>query len=350
MSTTVPPPPPQLPQGNSTTKPDLPSPPFFNIPNINNLRDAALHSGGLVTESGARVRTGVLFRSADVTFLDREGWLAARGLGVAHVFDLRSKPEVDKGWKGITGEAADAKDEEIRKDREEAMKAAGVERSWVPVFEQTDYSPERLAERYMHYVDESSQGFVKAYHDILVHAGPAYRTILEYLSSLPPPNSSSQPSSNSVGALIHCTAGKDRTGIFYGVLLSFLGVSDELVAEEYSLTDVGLAHLREDVVDRLLSGPGFDVYMRKLMGDDDDKSVGEEGKEFPPEIREKGRQAALRMMGAKKESMLGGLEMVRREWGSAEGYLRKVCGLEEKELEALRRALLVDGSGQQASS
>lgn len=57
---------------------------------------------------------------------------------------------------------------------------------------------------------------------------------------------------------------------------------------------------------------------------------------------EQGRQAALRMLGAKKESMLGALEMLRREWGSPEGYMRKVCGLGDEELEALRRNLVVE--------
>ncbi|CAI6308466.1 unnamed protein product [Periconia digitata] len=319
--------------------PGLPSPPFFNIGNINNLRDAALAEGGLKTESGLLVRTGVLFRSADVSFLDREGWEKARKIGIAHVFDLRSKPEVEKGWKGITGEAANQEDVDIRLAREEGMKSAGVQRSWVPVFEDTDYSPERLAERYMHYVDESSQGFVQAYHDILMHAGPAYRTICQYLASLPShTNDSTTTTGPAAGALIHCTAGKDRTGIFYGILLSFLGVPDDVVAAEYSLTEVGLAHMRESVVERLLQGPGFDVYMRKLMSDD---AAANANGEFPPEILEKGKQAALRMMGARKESMLGGLEMVRKEWGSAEGYLRKVCGLDDGEVEGLREALLV---------
>ena len=58
---------------------------------------------------------------------------------------------------------------------------------------------------------------------------------------------------------------------------------------------------------------------------------------------EQGREAALRMMGAKRESMVGALEMMRREWGSAEGYLRRVSGLGDGEVEGLRKALLVEG-------
>lgn len=127
----------------------LPSPPFFNVPNINNLRDAALASGGLKTPSG-RIRPGILFRSAEVSKLDREGWKAVHQIGVGHVFDLRSKPEVEKGWKGVTMEKEKEGDEsDVKKGWEEGMREAGVERSWCPVFDETDYSPERLAERYM---------------------------------------------------------------------------------------------------------------------------------------------------------------------------------------------------------
>ena len=67
---------------------------------------------------------------------------------VKHVFDLRSKPEVEKGWAGITGEESKGV-EDAMKGWEDALRSAGVERSWVPVFAADDYSPERLAERYM---------------------------------------------------------------------------------------------------------------------------------------------------------------------------------------------------------
>lgn len=68
-------------------------------------------------------------------------------IGIGHVFDLRSKPEVDKGWKGVTGEGKDGDD--VRAGWKESMRSVGVERTWCPVFDESDYSPERLAERYM---------------------------------------------------------------------------------------------------------------------------------------------------------------------------------------------------------
>ena len=40
--------------------------------------------------------------------------------------------------------------------------------------------------------------------------------------------------------IIHCTAGKDRTGVICALVLSLCGVDDEVVAHEYSLTETGL--------------------------------------------------------------------------------------------------------------
>lgn len=136
--------------------PSLPSPPFVSIPNLNNFRDAALACNGLKTPTG-KIRPGILFRSAEVSQLDAEGWKAVREVGVGHVFDLRSKPEVEKGWKGMNG-AKKGSDQEKLEGRElgvgdmrmrweEAMIQAGINRTWCPVFPADDYSPERLAER-----------------------------------------------------------------------------------------------------------------------------------------------------------------------------------------------------------
>jgi hypothetical protein len=64
--------------------------------------------------------------------------------------------------------------------------------------------------------------------------------------------------------------------------------------------------------------------------------------EVPAEIRQKAREAALRMMGARTESMLQSLDMLEKQWGSAEGYMRKECGLGDEDLHKLRRNLIVE--------
>lgn len=62
---------------------DLPCPPFYEVPNLNNLRDAALACGGLKTRDGRSVRGGVLFRSAEVSKVDEGGWRALKDVGVS---------------------------------------------------------------------------------------------------------------------------------------------------------------------------------------------------------------------------------------------------------------------------
>ena len=63
--------------------------------------------------------------------------------------------EIEKGWKAIAQVEGKDDHEGVTKVWEEAMEQEGVKRSWVPVFEATDYSPERLAERYAKYMDQS---------------------------------------------------------------------------------------------------------------------------------------------------------------------------------------------------
>ena len=45
------------------------------------------------------------------------------------------------------------------------------------------------------------------------------------------------------GVLIHCYAGKDRTGMSVALLLSLAGVSDEDIADDYALTMLNLEPL-----------------------------------------------------------------------------------------------------------
>ncbi|KAI8937896.1 hypothetical protein NX059_005581 [Plenodomus lindquistii] len=327
-------------------QPSLPSPPFYNVPNLNNLRDAALFP--LTTSSGQKIRRGVLFRSAEVSKLDLDGWKAVREIGVGHVFDLRSKPEVDKGWAGIVG-ASPTGTSDIQPNWLSAMAKTGIQRTWTPVFEESDYSPERLAERYSKYMDESVEGFVHAYKDILRNAGKAFREILMYLIGVPADTNGEK--STGLGALIHCTAGKDRTGMFFAVLLSFLGVPPQQIADEYQLTENGLWHIRKEVVARLLQTPGFVKYVSAQIEGSGITPAdvaaalqgrgSEAGKQIPPEVLERGRAAALRMIGARRESMLAALEMLEMEFGGAERYLRESCGLGDGELAALRRNLVI---------
>jgi protein tyrosine/serine phosphatase len=112
---------------------------------------------------------------------------------------------------------------------------------------------------------------------------------------------------------VHCTAGKDRTGVLCALLLSLCGVDDDTVAGEYALTEAGLGAWTELLVSTVMNWS---------------KDIGEE--------------AARRMVGAKKESMIGALKMLKNDYGGAEQYFKEKCGLSDEEVAEIKGYLIVD--------
>jgi protein-tyrosine phosphatase len=91
-------------------------------------------------------------------------------------------------------------------------------------------------------------------------------------------------------AVYHCAAGKDRTGVISAILLSLLGVPDEVIVADYAVTKDNL----EAIVNRLMSTRGYKEMLVAL----------------PPDT-----------MHAEPETMIGFLARLREQYGSAEGYV-----------------------------
>lgn len=63
----------------------------------------------------------------------------------------------------------------------------------------------------------------------------------------------------------HCAAGKDRTGVAAALILSLLGVSDELIIEDYLLTQGETENLLNSFHAGGASGPqGNSDFQQKL--------------------------------------------------------------------------------------
>ena len=219
-------------------------------------------------------------------------WKANGHTGIKVIFDLRSTPEIKRDGP----EWAD-----IEIDKDDVFEPYGIHRDWSPVFAEKDYGPEQIAIRYKEYTREGSEGFVKAYHDILLSAPPAYGKIFRHLAQ-----------KDAKPCLVNCTAGKDRTGVVVALLLTLVGVSPEKVGEEYALTDQGLAELRPIFVERLLKNPA-------LTGN---------------------REGVGNMVSSKKENMVAAIKMIENDYGGAEQYMRENCELSEAEVEQLKKNLL----------
>ncbi|EKD21212.1 tyrosine phosphatase [Drepanopeziza brunnea f. sp. 'multigermtubi' MB_m1] len=260
---------------------------FVSIPGLANFRDV----GGWPIEGAipSAVRTGLLFRGPDPATVTDQGLLKLREtIGVRTDFDLRSRGQIEKAG-GV-------------------RPLDGIERVWAPAFPDEEYSPERAARRYVLYASEGTDGIVEAFTEILTHGAPACRTLLLHIAAQAPASPDA--------CYIHCTTGNNRSGVFVAIILSLLGVSPALVAEEYALSDIGLTPIRDRVVDRLMQSP---VFARSGGG---------------------GRARAERMVGARKESMIAMLAMVRERWGGAEGYVKMQCGLTDEEIARVRRVLI----------
>ena len=168
-----------------------------------NLRDV----GGL--PAGASVtRHGVLFRSGNLAQLDEQGTAALGGLGLRRIIDLRADDEVAHAPSRIDG-------------LEIVTQPVPLFLGSVEPFFADDIS---LDEMYRQLVDDSSAGVVDVVRGIVTD----------------------QP------VLVHCTVGKDRTGVTVALTLAAAGVDLDAVVGDYARTEGLLPEWRNRRVVQLL--------------------------------------------------------------------------------------------------
>jgi protein-tyrosine phosphatase len=110
--------------------------------------------------------------------------------------------------------------------------------------------------------------------------------------------------------IVHCAAGKDRTGIFCALVLTEAGVDEETVVEDYLMTN---------------SAVDFDRVAAAMRGRLEEKY----GRVFNPE-------ELKAFMGVDKAY----LDAAWEEIGNPRTYLREALGLDEDTLQRMRERLL----------
>ncbi len=225
-----------------------------------NVRDL----GGYETEDGT-IRWGVLLRGDALADLTAEGRAQLAHLGLRTVIDLREPIERELDPDAIDGVELDLRELPLIEGRVDLREV---------------------------------QGMRDFYGAVLGRCGPgiaAAVTLLAEPETLP--------------ALVHCSAGKDRTGILSGVVLAALGVADETIAQDYALTE---QLLRGEVLEK--------VRTRALAAGLTEQAIAA-ASSSPPEL------------------MLEVLAELRERHGGAAAYLERF-GLPASALERLRAALL----------
>lgn len=109
--------------------------------------------------------------------------------------------------------------------------------------------------------------------------------------------------------VIHCTAGKDRTGVSTAFLLSVLGVDRSIIEADYLLTNIDVGR-QADFIEQTVGFPaGMD------------------------------RAAMMAAAGVPETAMKDFLDGLDERWGGALGYLSHI-GVTENTLQAVRAAFL----------
>jgi protein-tyrosine phosphatase len=175
----------------------------LRVDGTHNLRDV----GGYPTHAGGRVAWRTLFRSDSLHRLDSEGAAELAALDLRTIVDLRADIEVEQAPSAAAGLPV-------------RIVRAPVVRDPTVLPPLTD-----LGAEYRYMIDECGDSIGAAVGELCAPG------------ALP--------------ALVHCAAGQDRTGIVIALVLAVLGVPDELIGADYSLSSVYLDPDSTAVIGRL---------------------------------------------------------------------------------------------------
>lgn len=189
-------------------------------PHCYNTRDL----GALPTAGGKTTRWRALIRSDILTRLNQEGQQALLDYGVRTIIDLRSPREAEEEPLAFVND--------------------------VPAL---TYLNQPLEKYYPHVSDLISQAQSRGevYCIVLDHYPDAVAAVMRAVIESPPG-----------GIVIHCHAGKDRTGIVAALLLRLAGVPPEIVAADYAESQLRLWPLYEQIVAQAGDADPVDFWLQ----------------------------------------------------------------------------------------
>lgn len=164
--------------------------------------------GGYDAGDGMRTRWRTLFRADGLGDLTEADFSRMRALGIRTVIDLRSAEELERGRFDVDAHPVTFHHFPI------------IEK--LPDADAFDKQPGLLGTQYLEMVRD---------------AGPSFVSVLDILAS-----------PESLPAVFHCTAGKDRTGVLSAIVLSVLGVDEPTVVADYALSDAAMTRLRAKII------------------------------------------------------------------------------------------------------
>jgi protein-tyrosine phosphatase len=211
---------------------------WIDLEGLANLRDL----GGLATESGELVQPRRLLRSDNLQSLTSRDVETLLELGLSDVIDLRSDYEAQAEGPGP-----------LSRDQRVVIHQHSFFREWREGVgaDKTDERPELMPEEALPWVDRQPS---------VELANPVSAIYLSYILERPDSVLAAlrEISSARGAALVHCAAGKDRTGTLVAIALRLVGVGPEDVVDDYAASTQRV----EAVVGRLLASPTYAENLR----------------------------------------------------------------------------------------
>ena len=247
---------------------------------IANFRDL----GGHTTRDGARLRSGRLFRSGHLGHASDEDVDRLSRLGIRRVFDFRTLADIES-------DGSDRLPDGVHHRRLPMPDPARADDLRVIITETPRDQMEAVFGngRAADMMARSAAGLVRERRE----------PFAEFLSEL--------AGEESLPALFHCSAGKDRAGWAGTLVLLALGVDEEQAVEQYLLSNRNLDGIRERV------------------GDGGHVSWGGHLRPF---------------LEVRREYIESSFSAVRDDWGSFERYLTEGLGISSAQRDRLRESLL----------
>ena len=240
-----------------------------------------------MSQSGAKLKPGIIFRSGALDTATDSDLEKLVSLGIKTICDLRSEQE-----------------RVARPDRVPAN--SGIRYVHIPVGGSMQDAAEKLSRLtpwLFGKVQKADYAEIaqRTYTEFVTDFRAEFSEVLKLFTN-----------SDNLPMLIHCTAGKDRTGFSCAVVQLSLDVSQELVIQDYLLTNEHLQRVKEDAAERLKLPVRLGFSADKL----------------------------LPLIEARREYIEAAIAQINSNYQNIENYLRHGLCLTDEDVLKLREALL----------